>query len=231
LRLTRIFNDFVSLFYPKLCLACGQHVPPNQEVVCVSCQYHLPKTQFHLEKENIFTEHFWGRVQIQSAAALYYFNKKGKTQALIHQLKYKGKSHIGFKLGYLYGKQLKNAPHFNAIDLIVPVPLHPRKEKFRGYNQSDTFARGLSEAMEKPWAKHGLKRLEMTSSQTKKTRFERFANVQHAFAVDQIKQLRGKHILLVDDVMTTGATLEACAHKLLEVPNTQVSFATIGMAH
>lgn len=225
-----LLDSFLSLFYPRLCLACGQGLPAGKSVICVTCQYHLPKTKFHLENENPFAEHFWGRVNIESCGALYHFSKGGKTQQLIHNLKYKGKKEIGIQLGKLYGRQLKESAYFKEIDCIVPVPLHPRKEFKRGFNQSDQFAIGLSQSMEIPWYKKALKRTGETDTQTQKSRMERFENVSQAFDVRNPKLLTGKHVLIVDDVMTTGATLEACATKVLQLEEVKVSFATIAIA-
>ena len=226
----RLVDDFISLFFPNLCLACGKNNPVKKELICISCQYRLPKTQYHLEKENPFTERFWGRLKLETGAALYHFFKGGRAQQLIHQLKYKEKPEVALKLGIYYGQILKEIPHFQEVDLIVPVPLHPRKEHQRGFNQSDQFARGLSESMEKPWLKKALKRISHSPSQTQKTRFERLKNVMSAFELDQSHKLQFKHILLVDDVLTTGATLESCGLKILEVPGTRLSMATIAMA-
>jgi ComF family protein len=185
----------------------------------------------HLIKENRFTDRFWGRIPLQTGAALYHFQKETSIQHLIFQLKYNGKSHIGYKLGLYFGKQLtSNSTFYKDIDLIIPVPLHPIKERKRGYNQSAHFAAGLSESMQKPWLKNGLKRITHGESQTRKTREERYENVLKAFKVYQTKKLTGKHILLVDDVLTTGATLEGCAMKILALPNTRVSMATIAIA-
>lgn len=224
------FYDFLGLLYPNLCLACEKNTPTKGNVICLSCQYYLPKTKFHLERENRFTERFWGRVPIDAGAALYFFTKGSRTQNLIHKLKYEGKTKVGIKLGNLYGKMLKDSPYFSNVDLIVPVPLHPKKEQQRGYNQSDLFAKGLSEEMEVPWSKKALIRTAMTETQTKKSRSARVKNVNDVFQVNQPKRLKGKHILLVDDVMTTGATLEACATKILTVGDVKISFATIAIA-
>lgn len=224
------FSDLISLLYPNLCLACSENLPTRDEIICLSCQVKLPKTNFHFEKENAFTERFWGRIPLESGAALYHYIKGGRVQDLLHQLKYERKRDIGIKLGEWYGSQLKDVSFFKDIDVIVPVPLHPRKERLRGYNQSDLFAQGLSETMQKPWLKDGLIRNTFTESQTQKSRAERMDNVKEVFEVGNRKKLIGKHILLVDDVMTTGATMEVCGAKLLEVSGTTLSMATIAIA-
>lgn len=225
-----VLNDVISLLYPNLCLACREHTPAHGEIICLRCQHKLPKTNFHLDRENPFTERFWGRISIESGAALYHFVRGGRVQELLHRLKYLGKADVGLRLGQWYGDMLRESPHFKEVDLIVPVPLHPRKERLRGYNQSALFAKGLSETMRKPWLKNGLVRTSFTESQTQKSRAERLENVMEVFAVGNAAQLAGKHILVVDDVMTTGATLEACGLKILELPGTKLSFATIAIA-
>ncbi len=175
------------------------------------------------------TEHFWGRVKLEYGASFYYFKKGGLVQQLIHNLKYANKPEIGLRLGQLYGKVLKKSPFLGQAEIIIPVPLHPRKQKMRGYNQSAKFAQGLSLGMEIPWSA-ALHRNMMTATQTQKARIERFSNVEHAFEVAKPNFIKGKHLLLVDDVITTGATLEACAHQLLTVPDTKVSVVTIAFA-
>ena len=226
-----LLDGFVSLFYPRLCLSCEKNITPDKDALCISCQVKLPKTGFHLEKENAFTDRFWGRIKIESGSAFYHFSKGGKVQHLIHNLKYKGKSEVGIKLGNLYGKILKKSDFYKNVDTIIPVPLHPKKELKRGYNQSDMFAKGLAETMEVEWKKDVLVRTKMTQTQTKKSRIERLENVKDVFELKNRDVLKSKHILIVDDVLTTGATLEACATKILEIPNTKVSLATIAFAN
>ncbi len=228
--LQQSLDDAFCLFYPRLCLSCeDRHLPPKQ-IICTSCDFKLPRTDFHLHLENDFTKKFWGRVNINTAAALFYFYKKSKTQNLIHNLKYKEKKQIGIDLGKMLGKSLSKSILYQDIDFIVPIPLHIKKEIKRGYNQSSVFAQGLSETMNIPWLHNGLERKIYTETQTKKSRMDRFQNVMEAFHVPQPHLLKNKHILLVDDVLTTGATLEAGAIKLLEVENTKVSLATIAFA-
>ncbi|MFH1004622.1 MAG: phosphoribosyltransferase family protein [Bacteroidota bacterium] len=170
---------------------------------------------------------FWGRVDIFSATSLYGFLKGGKVQHLIHQLKYRGKKEIGVSIGKYYGNELKSSPLFRGMNIIIPVPLHPEKLKKRGYNQSETFAHGLSKSLEIENENDLLIRAYSSETQTKKSRFARWKNVESIFKITQPKKLQDKHILLVDDVVTTGATLESCAHKILDVPGTKVSVATI----
>jgi len=229
--LENLLGGFVSLFYPQLCLSCGKNITPDRDAICISCQVKLPKTGFHLEKENSFTDRFWGRVNIESGASFYHFAKGGRVQHLIHNLKYKGRYEVGVKLGNLYGKALKKSPLYRNIDVIIPVPLHPKKELKRGYNQSDMFAKGLSETMEVEWKKNILISTKMSETQTKKSRLERLENVKDVFKINDVDFLKDKHVLIVDDVLTTGATLEACTMKILEIPGTKVSLATIAFAN
>ena len=224
-----IWKDLTSLFYPQVCMACGEQPAPKGEVVCVSCLYKLPKTNFHLQKENAFTERFWGRLPVEAGAALFFFTKSSRTQQLIHRLKYKGKRDIGIQMGKLYGETLRESALFGKVDVIVPVPLHPKKEQVRGYNQSAVFAKGLSQGMHKPWLSKGLVRTLHAESQTQKSRAERLDNIAQAFATGHADDLRGKHILLVDDVLTTGATLEACGLCLLAIPDVKLSMATLAI--
>ena len=221
--------DLWALFFPKLCMACNGNMRKGKDVICLYCKQRLPETNFHLQEENPMAEHFWGRVPISYATAFYYFSKGTKVQNLIHQLKYGNRPWIGECLGNWYGKILLESEYLNQIEVIVPVPLHKKRRRQRGYNQSGVFGKGLSYSMERPFS-NALVRNSYTTTQTKKSRLERFANVETAFEVVDLEAVKGKHVLLVDDVITTGATLEACAAKLLECEGTKVSVATIAMA-
>lgn len=224
-------HDLLALLYPALCPACDHHLLADEQHICASCQYKLPSTGYHLLADNPFTERFWGRLPLHSAAALYHFTKGGRTQKLIHQIKYGRRPQIAHHLGRVYGVELRASPLFSTIDYIVPVPLHPRRQHQRGYNQSDHFARGLSETMSVDWSPNVLIRRHATTSQTRKSRMERFSNVQEVFQLAHPERVVGRHILLVDDVITTGATLEACGQQLLQLPHTRLSMATLAFAN
>ncbi len=223
-------RHFFTLFYPHLCLACEKKSPIPGEIFCSTCNATMPETNYHLKKENPMSERFWGRVPVSAAAAMFVFTKESPVQHLLHNFKYNGKKEIGEVLGRRFGRKLSQSPYFGGINVIIPVPLHRKKELVRGFNQSEMFARGLAEILEKPIMKNGLVRIVNTSTQTKMTKMERLENVSNVFAVNDPASLKGKHILLVDDVVTTGSTLEACALEILEVPDTAVSFATIAIA-
>ena len=212
-------------------MACGNSLFKNEETICTLCCYHLPKTNFHLLKDNSVSKLFWGRVKIESAASYYFFQKESKTQKLIHQLKYQKQKEIGIYLGKQYGYELMKSEFFNTIEVIVPVPLHQKKLKKRGYNQSELFAKGLSQSMQVEINTDALFRAINTESQTKKTKDNRWENVKDIFQIKNAEHLQNKHILLVDDVVTTGATIEACASMLLTIEGAKVSIATIACAY
>lgn len=226
-----IIHDFLSLFYPRTCQACENSLYKGEEILCTHCRYHLPKTGFHIQEDNPVIRHFWGKVNLNAAASYYYFNKGQKVQKLIHRLKYKGQKEIGLKVGELYGGELLKSPLFSNVDLIVPVPLHKSRLRTRGYNQSDFFAKGLSAAMNIPVETKLVKRNKKTETQTRKNRFSRWQNVSEVFSTDKKQNIEGKHLLLVDDVITTGSTLAACAETLLQNKNTKVSVASIAYAY
>jgi ComF family protein len=223
-------SDFTGLIFPRICAACGNSLWKHEDTICHSCEFHLPRTNFHFEVENPVTRMFRGRVPLQSGAAFLYFNKGSKVQKLVHMLKYNGRKDVGVFLGSLYGQTLKYAPQFNAADVILPVPLHKKKYMKRGYNQSEQLALGLSSALKIPVNRHLLLRTKATETQTRKSRFRRFQNVREIFLVNNPAQWHGKHLLLVDDVITTGATLESCIEALLIIPEVKISIVCIATA-
>jgi len=226
-----VLYDFVSLFYPRICQACGNSMYRGEAVICTFCMYHLPKTNYHMDADNPVIRHFWGKINIVAASSYYFFHKGQKVQKLVHRLKYKGQKEIGLKVGELYGRELSESPLFCSADVIVPVPLHKSRLRTRGYNQSDFFAKGLSAAMNVPAENNLLVRNKKTETQTRKNRFSRFENVNEVFSLVNKTNIEGKHILLVDDVITTGSTLTACAEVLLSHKDTKVSIASIAYAY
>ena len=226
-KVSNLLEDLISLVYPKVCMACSKTLVTNEECICTHCRYHLPRTNYHLEHDNPVAKLFWGRVDIRSAAAFYLFTKGGHIQQLVHRLKYEGQKKVGIEVGRMYGSELKRSEMFSSAEVIVPVPLHPAKLRDRGYNQCDLFADGLAQSLSVPADTGNLHRAVATGSQTRRSRFDRWKNVEYVFKMHNPQHLQGKHILLVDDVVTTGATLEACAQELLSIPGTSVSIAAI----
>lgn len=223
-------SDFVSLIFPQLCAACDASLVAGEDIICTDCRYSLPLTNFHQQPDNIVAQQFWGKLNIEAAYALYYFNKGGKVQNLVHHLKYNGMHRIGNVLGEIAGKQLKQNLTFSAVDYVVPVPLHKKRIKERGYNQSAHFAEGIAKALGCQCEINNLVRKVATKTQTHKSRFARFENMKDVFDVVSPETLAGKHVLLVDDIVTTGSTLEACGMELLKVPGLKLSIATIAYA-
>ena len=221
-------TDLFDLFYPHVCLACSQKLLSGEEVLCFKCEGELPQSDHWNNPENPLMKRFWGRVDTQGAATLFQFQKGESVQHLLHQLKYRGRKDVGEYLGRMFGQMLKQPESIiKNIDLIVPVPLHWKKLKTRGYNQCDPFAQALAETLNVPWSSTSLERVQENISQTKINRFDRYGNVAEIFAVADADQLTNKHILLVDDVVTTGSTLEATATAILLIPGTIISIATI----
>jgi ComF family protein len=188
--------------------------------------YDLPRLRFRDHSNNAVARLFWGRVWLEYATSCFHFQRGSRYQGLIHGLKYGGRTDIGVELGGIMGQELKNSP-MAQTDLILPVPLHPRKLRRRGYNQCDYIAEGLSHTLKIHWNKDILSRISSSSSQTSKSRSERWDHLDNAFRVEDPGMIQGKHILLIDDVVTTGSTLEACAGAILQSDSTRVSIATL----
>ena len=229
-RVSAYLHDFIALIFPELCQACGGSLVNGEDVICMNCVYDLPYTNFHQQPDNVVARQLWGRIELQNVYVLLYFSKGGKVQNMMHQFKYKNMPRIGNRLGEIAGKQLAITDRFKNIDYIIPVPLHPRKLKQRGYNQSAQFAEGLTVKMNADVELGNLIRLKHTDTQTKKSRFSRYENMRDVFGVLHPERLEGKHVLLVDDIITTGSTLEACGLVLLEIPGLTLSVGAIAYA-
>ena len=225
-----IAQDFLSLFFPLYCLGCSRSLVKGEDILCTGCLTQLPKTQYHTRIENPVLNKLSGRLPIRHGWAFLKFQKGGMVQHLLHQLKYNNHPEIGERLGKAYGRELAMAALGNEFDLIVPVPLHRSRLRHRGYNQSAHFAKGLSESLEVPWDESISIRLQATATQTRKSRGERWENVRSVFSVGPQGLISNKRILLVDDVITTGATLEACGQHLFDSGCTSVSVACIAEA-
>ncbi len=223
----QFIEDFYGLFFPRICAGCGKSLFRNEEYLCALCLYELPKTNFHLAEDNALMRVFWGRVFLQRAASYYYFTKGGLVQRMIHQLKYKENQEIGVYLGQVYGRILKESGFCADFDYLIPVPLHKKRQRKRGYNQSEVFANGLAESTGVPVCTRLLLRVTASSTQTRKSKFMRWKNVEHLFALRNEQDYAGKHLVLIDDVITTGATLEACAHALENVKDVRISVISI----
>ena len=224
------FDNILNLFYPRVCAACGESLLKDEVTVCMKCRYALPRTGYENNPDNPLAQGFYGRVRFHAVTANFFFAKSGKVQHLIHELKYKGNKEAGIFLGQQIGESIKDAPLFQGIDYLVPVPLHPKREKKRGYNQSMMIARGINEVTGIPIGDRYLVRSVNTATQTRKSAEERFKNVKDIFEVRHAEELEGKHLLIIDDVLTTGATLESCAHQLEGIKGIVLSAATAACA-
>lgn len=228
-----MFEDLLSLLFPESCHACDGAMARGEKFICTGCNVKLPYTDYHLHgatELNPLQRRFWGKVQVRYAFSYLLFIPKGRVQRILHKLKYKNAKELGVHLGNRYGSLLSDHHYTEQFDLIVPVPLHKYKLRKRGYNQSECFGRGLSESMQLPLISNALTRVVDTGTQTRKNRLDRWYNVEQVFQVKHPESIEGKRVLLVDDVLTTGATLEACAQTLLNAGATEVSIVTIAAA-
>jgi ComF family protein len=225
-----IWDDFISLLFPRLCHACGNHLLKNEYLICTQCFISIPRTNYHLTPDNPVEQLFWGRCRISRGAAFSFYNKGSRIRKLIHKLKYDGIKELGSELGKIYGLSLKNSGFISDLDVIIPVPLHPSKLRKRGFNQSEYISKGIADVTGLQLDIRTLIRTRASDTQTKRSRYERWKNVEEIFAVTDSESIRGKHILLVDDVITTGSTIDACATELLRVDNVSVSIAALAVS-
>jgi ComF family protein len=223
----QISESLLHIAFPHVCAGCGSDLLSKENMLCIRCLAALPETFFHQFQNNPVEKLFYGRLPLQLATAQYYFTKESLMQSLVFQFKYKGAKELGFYLGQLMGHQLATQKGFQNVDALVPLPLYPQKERKRGFNQATVLCEGIADILQKPVLKNAVARKTATESQTRKSRVERWQNMEGRFELTNEVQLKGKHILLVDDVVTTGATLEACGRTLLQAENVQLSIATL----
>jgi ComF family protein len=222
-----ILEDFVSLFYPRYCRGCYNSLVKGEDLICTQCLLEMPKSYYHLQRDNPFFLKFRGRLPVSHVMTLYKFVKESRVQQVLHALKYKQQPELGEMMGKVYGQDLLEADFKSSFDLIVPVPLHVSRLRIRGYNQSEKFGKGLSQMLQVPCDDSCMARKSRTETQTHKTKLTRWENVESIFHVVDPKPIAEKRILLVDDVVTTGATLEACGRAILNAGCSQLSIACI----
>jgi len=221
---------FLELFFPRLCLICEEKLLRQERFICLKCRLHLPRTDFRLPGETSLEQLFYGRIPVEKACAYFEFRKGSNYRKILHQLKYKGQKEIGEFFGEHFAAELIKTGSMIHADYLCPIPLHPKKERKRGFNQSYHIALGISRQLHVPVMKDNLRRIANTSTQTRKSRYERWENMENMFEVIEPELFDGKHIVLVDDVVTTGATLEACAAAILNCSNAKISILTLAMA-
>ena len=222
------FCAVFDTFFPRICCACTKPLLPVEEIVCMECNFDMTKARNYNDPNSKLNKKFWGRVNLGGVVAYYVFRKDSKVQHLIHQLKYKGKHEIGELIGVKLGNLLLEEDSIiKNVDLVVPIPLHYKKFKKRGYNQCDSFAKGIAETLNVKYSTNAVERITANESQTTKSKLDRWGNVAELFVVKDKSQLVGKHVLVVDDVITTGSTAEACLQTISEIENIKISFAAI----
>ncbi len=230
LRLKEIKQSLLHVVFPHVCDGCGSDLLNLESNLCIRCLASLPETNFEMHSGNPVEKDFWGRLPLVGASAHLYFTKESLVQHLMHQLKYRGNNQIGLQLGRIMGNALNTSNRFNDIDALIPLPLFPSREKKRGYNQAKVLCDGMAEVLSLPVLAGVITRPQHTETQTKKGRIERWKNIEGIFCLIDPAAIRNKHLLLVDDVITTGATLEACGNELLTVENIRLSVATLCVA-
>jgi ComF family protein len=223
----QLLHSFLNLFFPKICVACKQVLVQQEKVLCARCSHELPLTNLHKHDSKVISKLFYGTVVLEHATALFYYPKKGVVRQMIHHLKYKSQQNISSYLGKWLGAELKNCGYYNDIDIVIPVPLHKKRMQQRGYNQVEGFAKELAISLNASYNDTTLFRNKNTSTQTVKNRLTRWKNVETIFEVIDVNTLKGKHILLVDDVITTGATIKACVTELNKIHNVKLSLAVM----
>lgn len=225
------FHSFWSLLFPRCCVVCGSPLSRGEECLCTCCNINLPRAGFHLRKDNPVECLFWGRIPGLKRASSFLFYRKGSdSRRILHLLKYGGYKELGEVMGRYMAAELSSGGFFDGVDMIIPVPLHRKKQKLRGYNQSEWIARGIASVTGIPLCAECMIREKNTETQTRKSTFERWENVEGIFRLCDTVHFEGKHVLLVDDVLTTGATTVACASAFARVSGIRISVLTLAVA-
>lgn len=228
-KISTILENLFSFFYPRLCVSCDNTLRSKENFFCLHCQYNLPETNYHLLENNPLLYTFMGRVNVEFTASYLFYRKGNCVQHILHELKYKGNKELGEYLGFTYGIQLLEFLKDENVNYILPIPLHKKKEKRRGYNQSEWIAKGLSKGLNIPYLTNVLIRVDFTETQTRKSRINRWENVKNVFQVQNEGLIRNKHVLVCDDVLTTGATMEAALKELIKIEGVTVSVITLAV--
>jgi ComF family protein len=226
-----MFENLINVLFPKVCSGCSNHLLSNENVICTICRHEIPLTNHHLNPENEAIKKFYGKIPVEFASTLVYFHKKGIVQEMIHNLKYRGHEEIGAVLGEWQAENLKKLPITNSFDEIIPVPLHKKRLKERGYNQVSSFGLALSKKLKINYNPNILSRSVYSKTQVKKNLLNRTEVLEHIFEVNFSEKDHDKHFLLIDDVLTTGSTLEACGRELLKIPGAKISVVCMAMSH
>jgi len=222
--------DLLAVFYPRICPGCGMPLQRHEDHICMHCTMKLPRTGLHPEGPGALEKVFYGRIPVEQAKAFMFFRKKGIAQRLMHDLKYKGNKEIGYHLGSLFAKDLLDHPTFIKPEIAVSVPLHATRMRTRGFNQSDEIARGFAETLQIPFRPDIVSRPYYSDTQTRKKRFERWENAASVYEVSRPEEIRNRHIAIIDDVITTGATIEACARQMMNAPGLRLSVFSLCLA-
>ena len=230
-RLKRWFYSFLHLFFPPQCVVCGAPLQEGESALCLKCNMDLPRTYYHLRPDNPVEQRFWGKFTPERATSYFFYQKGSDFRRLLHLLKYEDRPDLGISMGRLMAVELRGYGFFDDIDLLVPIPLHPRKERMRGYNQSQRLAEGIAQITGLPIVDKAIIRNKFTDSQTHKSAIERWENVEGIFQLVRPELLQGRHILLIDDVLTTGSTIIACTDALKEVKGLRISILTLAVAN
>ena len=222
--------SFLSLWFPRCCVVCGGSLAKGEECICTMCNINLPRTDYHLRKDNPVEKLFWGKFPLERATSFFFYRKGSDFRQVLHQLKYGGQKEIGAIMGRYMASELQASGFFHGVDVIIPIPLHKKKQQIRGYNQSEWIARGISAITSIPVETSGVVREKNTETQTRKSLFERWENVDGIFHLVTPEFFVGKHILIIDDVLTTGATTVACASAFEKADRVRISVLTLAMA-